>query len=84
MSSVVSSDMNPNDPGRGPMVIGILWSLTIVASGTILARFYVRKKIGALSWDDWFMLLALVCPKQFSCFKSTNMLIWYSTGLSIG
>lgn len=59
-SNVLGPNANPSDPGRGPMIIGILWALTIIASSAVAARLYVRKKIGALGWDDWLMLLALV------------------------
>jgi hypothetical protein len=49
-----------HDGGRGPIIIGVLWTLTIIASSIIAARFYVRRKLKALYWDDWLMLMALV------------------------
>lgn len=50
-----------NDPGRGPLIISLSWILTILATGTVALRFYVRKKLaGALSSDDWLMLVAIV------------------------
>ncbi|KAI3316506.1 hypothetical protein HD806DRAFT_527829 [Xylariaceae sp. AK1471] len=53
--------INPShDGGRGPTVVGIPWTLTIIASPTVAARLYVRKKIKTLYWDDWLMLGALL------------------------
>jgi beta-lactamase regulating signal transducer with metallopeptidase domain len=53
--------VNPDDPGRGPMVIGITWTFSGLAVITTILRLYVRKRIGKYwSADDWLMLGAMV------------------------
>ncbi|RYP58492.1 hypothetical protein DL769_008935 [Monosporascus sp. CRB-8-3] len=50
---------NPDDLGRGPMIMGIVWMLTVFCVCMISARFYVRIVIiRALGSDDWLMLIA--------------------------
>lgn len=57
----MSTTANYHDVGRGPMIIGILWALTInITFFVVIARVYVRNKVGGLSWDDWLMVAALV------------------------
>lgn len=56
----MSTTAKYHDAGRGPMIIGILWALTIIAFFVVIARVYVRNKVGGLSWDDWLMVAALV------------------------
>ncbi|KAI1386130.1 uncharacterized protein F4822DRAFT_431003 [Hypoxylon trugodes] len=52
--------VNPNDLGRGPMVMGLTWALTGLALVTTLLRLYVRKQIAPkLGADDWLMLVAI-------------------------
>jgi hypothetical protein len=55
-----SPPVNPNDLGRGPLVIGVLWALTSLAVLVVAARLYLRKVIGALGWDDFLILIAMV------------------------
>ncbi|GAB1314338.1 hypothetical protein MFIFM68171_04548 [Madurella fahalii] len=51
--------VNPNDLGRGPMVMGITWTFTGLAVITTGLRLYVRKHVGPrLASDDWLMLFA--------------------------
>ncbi|KAI2464677.1 hypothetical protein F4781DRAFT_58038 [Annulohypoxylon bovei var. microspora] len=53
--------INPNDPGRGPLVIGVTWTFTGLAIITTLLRLYVRKHIGPrLATDDWLMVIAMI------------------------
>ncbi|OTA89153.1 hypothetical protein M434DRAFT_79747 [Hypoxylon sp. CO27-5] len=57
--SLFPPPLNPHDPGRGPMIMGIVWSLTIVSIALIGSRFYVRAvMLRALGTDDWLMLVA--------------------------
>jgi hypothetical protein len=51
---------NPNDLGRGPMIMGILWPCMAIATFVVAARLRVRAKTHSLYWDDWLMLAALV------------------------
>jgi len=51
---------NPDDLGRGPMVMGLTWTFTGLAIVTTLLRFYLRKRIGPRpAADDWLMLAAM-------------------------
>ncbi|KAJ6102879.1 hypothetical protein N7486_005306 [Penicillium sp. IBT 16267x] len=45
---------------RQSLILGIHWSLFIIATAVLSARFYVRTRLrpGTLGWDDWTMLLA--------------------------
>lgn len=57
--------VNPNDLGRGPMIVGLTWTFTILAMTAVALRIYVRKTVTkALGWDDWIMLVAVVCIQQ--------------------
>ncbi|KAL9620256.1 MAG: hypothetical protein Q9160_005155 [Pyrenula sp. 1 TL-2023] len=56
MPTAVDSD----SPDRGPIIMGILWSLTLVAVSTISVRVYIRMKLDALSWDDWLVVIAVL------------------------
>ncbi|KAI0469791.1 hypothetical protein GGR56DRAFT_661926 [Xylariaceae sp. FL0804] len=51
--------VNPNDPGVGRLMIGIMWTFTILATIFVALRLYVRVAIlKYIAWDDWFMVLA--------------------------
>lgn len=69
--------VNPGNMGRGPMIMGVSWSLTALCVLVIGLRFYVRKTvIRAWSSDDWFMLAAVVCCSgSTSCSAVTNTYI---------
>ena len=52
---------DPNDPGRGPVIVGVTWALTSLSLFVVGLRFYVRRRVlHGLSSDDWLMLLAVV------------------------
>lgn len=54
--------VNPGDPGGGPTIMAVTWTLSTVAILIVGARFYVRGRVnGKISMDDWFMLAAMVC-----------------------
>ncbi|KAI1406893.1 hypothetical protein F5Y13DRAFT_195926 [Hypoxylon sp. FL1857] len=51
--------MNPDDPGIGPLMIGLMWTFTSLSVIIIALRFYVRVSLlRQLGLDDWIMLLA--------------------------
>lgn len=56
MSSPATLDIN-----RGPVVVAILWTETAVAVIIVSMRFYARTIVKRISWDDWLMLVTLVC-----------------------
>ena len=53
--------VNPDDPGRGPVFMGFIWTFLILAIGAVALRFCVRMKInGRPAIDDWLMMSAVV------------------------
>ncbi|RYP66870.1 hypothetical protein DL769_005902 [Monosporascus sp. CRB-8-3] len=68
MSTPFPAPIDPEDPGRGPVVMGLNWSFTILAVVAVALRFYVRKKMpGYWTWDDWLMFVAVVCQVVGEC-----------------
>ncbi|KAH7320606.1 hypothetical protein B0I35DRAFT_468130 [Stachybotrys elegans] len=50
-----------DNPGRGPMVVGVTWVFTAMAIIVVGLRFMIRKQRRVpWSWDDWIMLAATV------------------------
>lgn len=53
--------VNPDDQGRGPLVMGLTWTFASVAIIAGVLRFYVRTKLAiGLCLDDWLMFAAIV------------------------
>ncbi|GAP92081.1 putative integral membrane protein [Rosellinia necatrix] len=51
--------LDPNDPGRGLLFIGLTWTFTILSLLVVAARFWVRIAVtNVLNVEDWLMLLA--------------------------
>ncbi|ROT39594.1 hypothetical protein SODALDRAFT_331707 [Sodiomyces alkalinus F11] len=58
--------IDPDAPGRGPLIMGVTWTMTILCILIISARFYVRATVARkVSSDDWFMLAAVVMQITF-------------------
>ena len=57
-----SQPRNPDDLGRGPLIIGFTWALMILAVGAVCLRMWVmgRPKGRGLMSDDWLMFAAMV------------------------
>ncbi|KAK0712208.1 hypothetical protein B0T21DRAFT_454743 [Apiosordaria backusii] len=69
---------NPNDPGRGPMVIGITWAFTGMAVIACSLRMMVGwKRKRGLGIDDWLMFIAML----LQIVNQTFISISYSHGL---
>ncbi|KAI1122760.1 hypothetical protein F5Y10DRAFT_286860 [Nemania abortiva] len=52
---------NPNDLGRGLLVIGLTWTFTGLAIITTLLRMYVRRRLlKQLAPEDWLMFFVMV------------------------
>ena len=53
----------PALPGdRGPILLGIGWAETFIATSFVAVRFYCRMvPVNSLGWDDYTILTALVC-----------------------
>ncbi|KAI2637159.1 hypothetical protein GGS26DRAFT_473639 [Hypomontagnella submonticulosa] len=50
---------NPDDPGRGPAILGVAWALTVVCLVFVGVRIYYRRRAQAvLGWDDWLIVVA--------------------------
>ncbi|KAG7284921.1 hypothetical protein NEMBOFW57_009536 [Staphylotrichum longicolle] len=53
-----SSDERPHDD-RGPMLLGVSWGLTALASAFLGLRLYCKLNIRrGLWWDDWILIAA--------------------------
>ncbi|RYP63651.1 hypothetical protein DL769_006906 [Monosporascus sp. CRB-8-3] len=52
--------VNPDNPGRGPLIVGLTWAFTILAIFVVALRFHVRRKTHMIGADDWTMLAALI------------------------
>ena len=56
----------PPNEDRGPMLLGISWTLVAVASIIVLLRFYCRTILqNAVGWDDFAILAAVVGVSSF-------------------
>jgi hypothetical protein len=65
--------VNPDDPGYGPMEMGLAWTFTVFAMVAVGLRAYVRQSLAKrLSSDDWLMCLALVFHLISMGFVSTG------------
>ncbi|KAL2756631.1 hypothetical protein ACRALDRAFT_1075523 [Sodiomyces alcalophilus JCM 7366] len=52
--------IDPDAPGRGPLIMGVTWTMTILCVLIVSARLYVRATVARkVSSDDWFMLAAV-------------------------
>ncbi|KAH8892947.1 hypothetical protein GQ53DRAFT_645846 [Thozetella sp. PMI_491] len=59
---------NPSDPGRGPLIMAIIWTFTPLAALAVGARLYVRKAVTQIiTWDDWVMVIALILQIANAC-----------------
>lgn len=53
--------VNPDDLGRGPLIVGLTWTFASLAVIAVVLRFYVRIKLtSGPALDDWLMGVALV------------------------
>lgn len=53
--------VNPDDLGRGPVVIGVTWTFNALALIVVAIRFWVRIAVTkVLAVEDWLMLAAVV------------------------
>ncbi|KAI9750543.1 MAG: hypothetical protein M4579_006433 [Chaenotheca gracillima] len=48
-------------PDRGPQLMSLLWILTVTSTVTVILRFITRARRDSIGWDDFFMLVALIC-----------------------
>lgn len=53
--------VNPNDLGRGPVVMGVTWTFNALALIVVATRFWIRIAVTkVLGVEDWLMLAAVV------------------------
>ncbi|KAI0869650.1 hypothetical protein GGS24DRAFT_511735 [Hypoxylon argillaceum] len=61
MDSPFPPPVNPHDPGRRYLTLGVTWTLTSIAILAMTARLYLRGRVlHGISADDWLMLLAVL------------------------
>lgn len=59
--SMFPDPVNPDDPGRGPLVMGLTWTFSSLALIVVIVRFWVRVAVTKiLTVEDWLMLAAVV------------------------
>jgi hypothetical protein len=69
---------NPTDLGRGPMIMGITWTLTTLCILTVGLRMSSRRKAaGGVAIDDWLMFATLILDLVSQAFIT----VAYSYGL---
>lgn len=55
----------PPDENRGPMTLGVITAMTVVALFCLLARLYTRfRLLKAPGWDDLVLVLTMVCHSR--------------------
>lgn len=61
------------DADKGPTILGLVITVSILSTIFVAGRVYTRKRIiGALHLDDWFTIVAVVCPLAlFACVSLT-------------
>ncbi|KAH7087024.1 hypothetical protein FB567DRAFT_57350 [Paraphoma chrysanthemicola] len=60
-SMVLPPPVNPEDLGRGPLVMGVTWSFSGLALIAVAMRFWVRVAVTKqVKIEDWLMLLAVL------------------------
>jgi uncharacterized Tic20 family protein len=61
------------DADKGPTILGVVITVSILSTIFVAGRVYTRKRIiGALHLDDWFTIVAVVCYlTQFVCLTLT-------------
>lgn len=68
-------------PDRGPLLLGVCWTLTSLSTVMVALRFYCRVNYqGRVWWDDFWMAVALVRSLD-SCLRARAD---GSTGLCLG
>lgn len=58
----VAEGASPEVPDRGNALISVMWPLTALAFLTAVLRILVRARNKALGYNDFFMIVATVCP----------------------
>lgn len=62
MSSAYSKPPAGGDRNIGPNLEAAALATILIAAIVVVARFYARLRVVRnVGWDDWLMLLALVC-----------------------
>ncbi|KJZ71731.1 hypothetical protein HIM_08873 [Hirsutella minnesotensis 3608] len=77
MSTPVPAFPPPVDPdnlGRGPLIMGLTWTFTALAMVTVALRFHVRSRLrrSSFAWDDWLMLAAMIFQVVGQCLLTVS------------
>ncbi|KAI1013844.1 hypothetical protein LB503_010536 [Fusarium chuoi] len=69
------------DADKGPTILGLVITVSILSTIFVAGRVYTRKRIiGALHLDDWFTIVAVVCPlalfASLSAFKDLYLAVY--------
>ncbi|KAM5492715.1 hypothetical protein MaudMau93_001431 [Microsporum audouinii] len=65
--------INPDDLGRGPLIMALTWTFASLAAIAVALRYYVRIKLSnRLVLDDWLIGAALIFNIISQCFVSVG------------
>ncbi|KAJ3528286.1 hypothetical protein NM208_g10275 [Fusarium decemcellulare] len=60
-ATAVEHDQSYLDANKGPVILGVILTVSILSTIFVAGRVYTRKKIlGALHLDDWFTIIAVI------------------------
>jgi hypothetical protein len=62
----------PPDEDRGPRLEAAYWTWSAVSILMLCLRLYARVKIRGLGWDDWMMLITVVCVPTLHSHESST------------
>jgi hypothetical protein len=62
--TIISNQAEANmaeGPDRGPLIVGVVWSLLILSGAFLSARLFAKRSRNVrLWWDDWVLIFAWV------------------------
>lgn len=65
MAATSNSDLNSQD--KGPTILALQWTLTVLATIFVAARIFVRTTlVKRMGLDDYLIILSLVSILEFS------------------
>ncbi|KAI2777728.1 hypothetical protein F4815DRAFT_480482 [Daldinia loculata] len=78
-STAILSHSDTTNPGRGPFIMGLTWTLTSLCIIVVSIRLYVNKRVQhSIAADDWIMLVATVI--QIACQGCITMAFAWGLG----
>ncbi|EER25284.1 hypothetical protein D8B26_007908 [Coccidioides posadasii str. Silveira] len=74
----MASTAGNDDANKGPMLLAVMWSLTIVTAIIVTARIYIRAKIVRnLGPDDWLIIAGMALGIVYVAITHVNVVVGY-------